>query len=135
VTTKGKQAGGSKDGSVSTEKKEESKAPGLHRAAIPTKVVEIQPKGKHARQYSNTFVPPMVKGAPQGTAIKPEAAVEPTKQEMGKQGDDRASPEIQPMIAKYELYANEPLRRESKNSKETSPLAKQSEDQQNKEVQ
>ena len=71
----------------------------------------------------------MVKGSPQGTEIKPEAAVEPTEQEEAKQRDDRASPEIQPMVAKYELYANEPLRRESKNSKETSPPAKQSEDQ------
>lgn len=73
----------------------------------------------------------MVKGAHQGTEIKPEAAVEQTGQEMGKQRDDRASPEIQPMIAKYEFYANEPLRKESKNPKETSPPAKQSEDQEN----
>ena len=135
ANTKVEESGGSKKGSGSTEKKEEAKAAVRHKATIPTKVVEIRPKGEHVRQYSNTFIPPMMKGAPQGTETKPEAAFEPTGQEMDKQRDERASPEIQPMIEKYELYANEPLRKESKSPMETSPLAKQAEDQLNTEVQ
>jgi hypothetical protein len=135
ANAKVEESSGSKKGSGSTEKKEEAKAPALRRAAIPTKVVEIRPTEKHVRQYSNTFVAPMMKGAPQATATKPEAAVEPTGQEMDKQRDERASPEIQPMIEKYALYANEPLRKESKSPKETSPLAKQAEDQANTGVQ
>ena len=39
------------------------------------------------------------------------------------------------MIAKYEFYANEPLRRENKNPEKASPSAKQSEAQESEQAQ